>query len=553
MQKNRLVYISLIFLILALIILIRLLDLQVIHYRFYKERAEGQRRRIIPLAADRGEIRDRNGRVLATSLDTFSLYVNPRTFTHQEELAKVLGEQVGPFNPQKLFAWVKRKIDRNKAQAASRIPGVNVLTEKKRVYPKGRLASQVLGFTGMDNEGLSGIELSYDKYLKGQEGRIITESDPRGYELLMVKEKDVLEAAPGMDLTLTIDETIQYLAERELAKTVEKYRALSGTLLIMDIQTGEILALAGKPDFDPNEYAKFNPQRWRSAAADVYEPGSTFKVITAAAALEKGAINLDTKLTAVNELTLGGKVIKNSHQIKWERPYMSVSYMLEQSINTGAIQVALKLGPQKFYEMIKRFGFGESTAVGLPGESRGLLKPPERWYKPDIGMMSFGQSIGVTPVQLISAIASLANGGKRVRPVLVKKIESLDGSFVKTYSGEELNRSVSEKTAKAMMQLMENVVLFGTGRRAQMANYRSAGKTGTAQKVFPGGFGYMKGHYIASFVGVAPLDDPRLAALIIVDDPQGSIWGESVAGPVFKEVVEGALRYLNVPPDLRYN
>jgi stage V sporulation protein D (sporulation-specific penicillin-binding protein) len=527
-----------------------LIILQIFEHEKLKGMAERQRTRIITLAADRGEILDRNGRILAISLDTYSIYVNPREFKDVSALSNILGEKIGPFDGKKLFAWVVRKIEKGLAQKVedSKIPGVYMLPEKKRVYPKGRLASQVIGFCGMDNEGLSGLELSCDKYLKGVEGRIVTESDPMGYELLSVNEKDIADASPGMNLTLTIDESIQYLAESKLEAVLKKFQAISGNIIVMDVKSGDILALAGKPDFDPNEYAKFDPKRWRTSAVDVYEPGSTFKVITTAAGLDEGIINLDTKLKALDSITVGGKVIKNSHQINWNGSTISISRMLEQSVNTGAVQIGLKLGPERFYKKIKDFGFGDRLSINLPGESSGILKHFSNWYKPDIGMMTFGQSIAVTPIQLLSAIGSIANGGKRIRPVLVRKIESIDGSFVKTFQGEELNRTVSNSTAIEVTKLLENVVLFGSGKRAKMNDYRVGGKTGTAQKA-AGGI-YLKGRYIASFIGFAPLTDPQLIVLVIINEPKGSIWGESVAGPVFKEVVEGALRYLNVPPDM---
>ena len=542
----------LLFLALALAILIRLIDLQIIHHRFYLEKAESQRKRIITLAADRGEILDRNGRILATSLDTSSVYVNPRKFNDNAELSKLLGGKVGPFDKKKLFAWVKRKVSKELAKKIEdrKLSGVYLLSEKKRVYPKGRLASQVIGFCGMDNEGLSGVELSLDKYLKGIEGSIVTESDPMGYELLSVKGKDVEEASPGMAVTLTIDETIQYIAERELESAIKKFSAVSGNVIVMDVKSGEILALAGKPDFDPNEYSKYNPRSWRTAAVDVYEPGSTFKVITTAAGLDEKVITPDSKLKALDSITLGGKVIKNSHQIDWGGSTISISRMLEQSINTGAAQIGIMLGVDRFYNKIREFGFGEKLSINLPGESAGLLKQPKDWYKPDIGMITFGQSIAVTPIQLISAIGSIANKGERIKPVLIKKIESLDGSFVKSYQGEEINRPISNQTALEVTKMLKNVVLYGSGKRAKMADYQVGGKTGTAQKAAPGGRGYMAGRFIASFIGYAPLADPRLVALVIINEPKGSIWGESVAGPVFKEVVEGSLRYLNVTPDV---
>jgi stage V sporulation protein D (sporulation-specific penicillin-binding protein) len=318
----------------------------------------------------------------------------------------------------------------------------------------------------------------------------------------------------------------------------------------MEVESGEILALAGKPDFDPNEYQKSDHHFWKSRALDVYEPGSTFKVITVCAGLQEGAVKLDEKLKALNSLEIGGKVIENSHEIDWPGSTISLSFMLEKSINTGAAQVSLKLGPKKFYQMIRGFGFGETTGVGLFSESRGLVRLPEDWSKPDIAMMSFGQSLAVTPLQLIASYAAIARGGVRIKPILVKKIESPDASYVRAEAPQELNRVLSSQVAEQAKKLLENVVLYGSGKRTQMKHFRVGGKTGTAQKALPWGRGYMKNHFIASFCGFAPLSRPQIAILVIVDDPQGVIWGETVAGPTFKVVMEETLRYLNVKPDV---
>lgn len=552
MSKGRLQALVYLLAILALILLARLIELQLFHHDFYKQKAEDQRRRIINLAAERGDIYDRRGHVLATTLDTFSVAVNPRIFSSPEALSKLLNQPVGALSKKRAFSWVKRKITVELAAKvrAEKIRGVFLLPDKKRVYPKGRLASQILGFTGLDNEGLSGVELAWDRYLKGREGRLVTESDPLGYELPQMPEREEERAHPGMNVTLTIDETVQYLAERELAKILKQFKASAGNIIVMDVESGEILALAGLPDFDPNEYQRSNFHLWKSRALDVYEPGSTFKVITACAGLQEGVIQPDEKLKALNTLEIGGKVIENSHSIDWPGSRISLSFMLERSVNTGAAQVSLKLGPERFYKQIREFGFGDTTGIGLFGESRGIVKPPEEWYKPDIAMMSFGQSIAVTPLQLLAAYTTIARGGVRVKPTLVKKIESPDGTFVRSSAPEELNRVLSPRTSEQAKQLMENVVLFGSGRRAQMKHFRVGGKTGTAQKALPGGRGYMKNRFIASFCGFAPLNEPKLAALVLVDDPQGVIWGETVAGPAFKTVMEETLRYLNVKPDM---
>jgi len=320
--------------------------------------------------------------------------------------------------------------------------------------------------------------------------------------------------------------------------------------IIMDAKTGEILALASKPDFDPNDYKKAGRSLWHPRFLDPYEPGSTFKLITVASGLEEKVITPDSRLQALNSITVGGKKIENSHQINWKGSDATVSFVLEQSINTGVAQIGLKLGPQKFYERIKAFDFGKRTNFGLYGESKGIVRHWQDWYKPDVAMIAFGQSIAVTPLQLLAAISAFANQGRMVKPYLVKKIESIDGQYVKVFSSDSHPQAVSGKVAEQMKQLMQNVVIHGSGRKAQMADFKVGGKTGTAQKAVVGGRGYMQGHYIASFIGFAPLDNPRVIGLIIVDDPKGCIWGETVCGPIFKSTVEYTLRYLNAKPDM---
>lgn len=553
MSKRRLDILKICISLVFVIIIFRLVDIQIINYSFYKKKAESQHRRIIPLAAPRGDIYDRNGRLLATSIDTVSIYINPKEFRDYDILSKLLGKKVEKESEKRLFAWVKRKVGLQLAKKIQdlKIKGVYFIPEKKRIYPKGRLASQIVGFVGLDNEGLSGIELGMDEYLKGNEASIVAESDPAGYELLTKRENKEKKYQTGMDVSLTIDESIQYIAERELAKTVKQFSGNYGLIIVLDVKSGELLALAQSPDFDPNNYSKSDPKTWKSKAIDVYEPGSTFKTITMAAGLDTKTINLDSKLKALSQLEIGGKIIKNSHNINFKGlSTVSVSYMLEQSINTAVAQIGMMMGKDLFYKKIRDFGFGDLIDVGLYGESRGIVKPTSTWYAPDIAMMTFGQSIAITPLQLCAAYTSFANGGMLIRPQLIKKIESEDRSFIKTSRLEELHRAISKKAADDTLMILRNVVIHGSGRKAGMANYSVGGKTGTAQKAAPGGRGYMQGHYIASFIGIAPLKDPRIVALVLVDDPKGVIWGETVAGPTFKTVVENTLRYLNVKPDL---
>jgi stage V sporulation protein D (sporulation-specific penicillin-binding protein) len=524
-HKSRIYILLYIFIFLFILLVFRLFLLQILQHKFFEKKSQEQRTRVIDLAAQRGEIYDRNGNILVTSIDTYSVY------KHKQ-------------------GWLARKLTYEKAQGLKDkdSQNISVLKEKKRVYPKNRLAAQIIGFVGIDNQGLSGIELSYNDYLKGKEGRLITEGDPTGKELYGALRE--LEAGEdGMSLTLTIDENIQYVCEREIEKQIKKSKAVSGMCIVMDIKTGEILGLASKPDFNPNAYSKAGKKLWHPRVLDPYEPGSTFKVVTTAAGLAEEVISLNTTLKALDTIKVGGRVIGNSHDVKWSGKKITLSRMLEESINTGAVQVGLKLGPEKFYNRIRSFGFGRRTGVGLWGESNGIVRHWKSWYKPDIAMITFGQSIAVTPLQLLSVVAAFANDGVRLKPILVKKIESLDGHFVKVFKQEDEKRILSSKVAGEIKELMQNVVVEGTGKAAKIEGFGVCGKTGTAQKAIPGGRGYMKGHYIASFIGFAPYKDPQIAALVIVDDPKGSYWGATVCGPVFRNVMAYTLRYLNITPD----
>ena len=525
-NKHRIIVLLTILVILFMAVILRLFDLQILHHQFYLERSHEQRTRIIKLASQRGDIFDCRGNVLATSVDSYSVLLYRR-------------------------GWLARKLSLAGAQKLQKKnpKKSGLLKEKKRIYPKGRLAAQVMGFVGVDNQGLSGIELAYDEYLRGKEGKVVTEGDPEGKELYGALRE--LEAGKdGMNLTLTIDENIQYVAEREIEKQIKKSGAASGMCIVMDAQTGGILALASKPDFDPNFYQRSGRKLWHPRFLDPFEPGSTFKLFTVAAALEEGAITLNTKLKAMDQIVIGGKTVENSHPIEWPGKWISISKMLEKSVNTGAVQVGSKLGPEKFYKRIREFGFGKRTGFGLWGESRGIVRFWKNWYKPDVGMISFGQSIAVTPLQILSAVSAFANQGIMLRPFLVKRIESSQGKFVKFFSQKKRGRAVSKKVASQMKQLMRNIVVRGTGKPADIKGFGVCGKTGTAQKAIPKGRGYLKDRYVSSFVGFAPYHHPRIIALVIIDDPKGTYWGGALCGPVFKKVVEYSLRYLNVKPDM---
>lgn len=560
MMRKNLRYLLLFFLASFLAVFLRLFYLQVIRHDFYMTKSLEQRQRIISLSADRGDIYDSTGSVLATSVDTYSVFAYPRKMTAKAEaitaLSKILGIKRAAVADKILnskgFVWIQRKIPKETWAKIKekKLQGIDAFVEKKRVYAKGRLASQVLGFVGIDDIGLSGIELGFDRYLKGVEGVLVTELDPSGRELLAAHPREIRPPAEGQTVTLTLDEVVQYFAERALSPAVRSHGARSGTVVVMDVKSGEILAMASKPDFNPNEYSTFPPSTWNAKAVlDVYEPGSTFKLITAAAALEDGVMTTADRLFCPDHIVVGGKVIRNSHKLRENEKHCRLSEILQFSINTGVVQVAMKIGDKKFFEYIKAFGFGARTRVGVPGETPGILRNVSEWSKPDIATISFGQGIAVTPLQMLSAVATIANGGVRMRPILVKKIESVDGSFVKIFPPQEMGRVISEKTASEMRDLMVDVVEKGTGKPAGIKYFKVGGKTGTAQKTRPGGPGYWPGHFVSSFVGIAPATKPRIAVIVVIDEPKGEPWGERVAAPVFASVAEDTLRYLNVAPD----
>lgn len=526
MEKKRRLQILLALIIMIFIVVVaRLAYIQLVRGKFFEERSLDQRTRLIKLAAKRGDIFDRNGNLLATSIDTYSLYQHHK-------------------------GWIARKLSQAEAEAkkSQALGKVSLLKEKMRVYPKGQLAAQVLGFVGVDNQGLSGIELALDEFLKGKEGQVVTEGDPKGRELYGAL-RELEPGADGMDVTLTIDENIQYVAEKALARQIRASRATSGIIIVMEAKTGEILALAGLPGYDPNEYLRFNKRNWRSKALDPYEPGSTFKLITVAAALQEGVLQPETKLQARDKITVGGKTITNALPIDWQGRWISISKMLEKSINTGSVQVGLKLGPEKFYKHIKKFGFGQRTGFGLWGESKGIIRHWQRWNKPDIAMITFGQTIAVTPLQLLAAVSAFADEGMMVKPYLIKKVESPDGKIVKGHRPER-RRVLSQPVADQVKSFMRSIVSKGSGIPAQIVGFEVCGKTGTAQKARLGGRGYYKDKYIASFVGFAPYKRPKVIAIVLIDDPKGTIWGGKVCGPVFGEVVGYSLRYLNAHPDV---
>lgn len=541
-----------------LLLIARLVWLQLVSGDELERSAWENRLREIRLEARRGDICDRNGKVLVTSVSCDSVgampvqVVNPRETAAQ--LARVLGmdeEKIYQrLTKRASFVWIKRKVDFKTAQQVRslRLKGIELIEESRRQYNSGALAAHVLGFVGVDNQGLTGVELAYEKKLLGKPGRIVIEQDATGRDIPAALHH-LYPSVPGHTLVLTIDETIQYFVERELDKIVDTYRPANAVIIVMDPKTGEILAMGNRPSFEPANWDDFPQEVWgrNPAIWQLYEPGSTFKIVTAAAGLAEGVVGENSRFYCPGFVKVADRRIRC-----WKAGgHGSESFLevVQNSCNPGFIETGLRVGRDNFYKYVQAFGFGEPTGIDLPGEARGILIPREKATNLNVATMSIGQSVAVTPIQLVTAAAAIANGGELVRPHVVRMIKSPDGKVVQEIKPERVRRVISAETARELVKLLENVILKGTGVNAYLEGYRTAGKTGTAQVVGPNG-GYVPGKYVSSFVGFAPADDPRLVTLVVVWEPQGGVYfGSQVAAPVFKAVMQDALRYLGVPQE----
>lgn len=416
--------------------------------------------------------------------------------------------------------------------------------EGRRFYPKGPLLSHVLGFAGMDGEGLEGVERRYESHLHGEKRVTVLQRDALG-RTVFPKGLAEQNPAPGHSLVLTIDEVIQYITEKELEEAVNRTHAKSGTMIVLDPQTGALLALAISPRFDPNAVSALGPDRWRNRAlTDAYEPGSTMKAIIAAAALEEGVMRPDTMVFGENgRWPIANTVIHDHEKLGW----VSFAQVIQKSSNIGAAKTGMGLGDQRLFRHLQAFGFGQRTEIDLPGEAAGLLKSPRDWGRRSVASISMGQEIGVTPIQMVSAIAAIANGGVLMKPYVVSEIRDAQGRVLKQILPQVKRRVISPDTARTVTAILEGVVTDGTGGKAAIAGFRVAGKTGTAQKIDPQTGTYSTSQFVGSFVGYAPADAPRLAMIVVIDEPQGEAWGGTVAAPVFNRVGVQVLNYLGIP------
>jgi cell division protein FtsI (penicillin-binding protein 3) len=506
-----------------------------------------QHRETIEVPAGRGTIYDRTGEPLAIGEQATTVYADPRNIADAQRAAVITGKALGldanTLYPtlkdrSKGFVYVARKADPAKAEALSKkgIPGLGFYPEELRAYPQGSVASHVLGFAGTDNHGLDGLERSLDKTLSGRPGFETIVKDPFGRAIDVVTSR---AERPGRNVTLTIDHQIQASAEQILARAVRRFGARGAAAIVMDPRTGAILAMANSPTFDANEFSTASPDARRNrAVTDAYEPGSTFKIVTIAGALEDNVVSPTSTFTLAPTIQVADRVIHEAHIRGTE--VMSVKEILSQSSNVGTITVAEMLGPHELAAWVDRFGFGKPTGIDYPGESSGLVLPLEDWSGSTIGTVPIGQGIAVTPLQMVSAYATIGNGGVRVTPHLVEKVGS------KRVSSGKGARVVSRHTADRMMSMFRSVVVEGTGTEAAIPGYTVAGKTGTAQKAENGR--YVR-KYVASFVGLVPAKKPRFAILVMVDEPRGNIYGGVVAAPAFRDIARFALQYLEVQPD----
>ena len=545
---------SLVFLILIAglaVFVVKLVLIQTFRSDYLSNLAARQHRHLIELEPVRGTIYDRKMRPIAFNVSVYSLFASPRMMaeadkqTVLEYLPGILGLSpdaiAASLDKDKYFVWIKRKLPQETAEKIQKLKlkGLGFRKESKRFYPGAALAAHVLGFADIDNNGLEGLELYYNKELKGKPGWMRVMRDARQTELLL--DNNFVPARDGLNLVLTIDETIQYIAERALAEAYHKYNAKAATIVVMDVKTGAILALANQPTYDLEHYADSGAEsRTNRAVSYVYEPGSVFKVVTAAAALQEGKFTESDKIFCENgKYKIANNILTDHH------PYGTLSFteVFSVSSNIGVAKIAQKIGGATVYQYARKFRFGMLTGINLKGEVKGWLKAPSRWSKTTIGAIPIGYEVTVTPLQLLGMMATVANNGTYVQPFVVRYIQDKQGHFVKSFEGKVLDEHViEEKTARRVKEILVDVVEHGTAMKAKIEGMRVAGKTGTARKVIGGA--YSEGKYYSTFAGFAPADDPRLAAIVIMDEPHPAYFGGTVCAPVFKEVIENALKYL---------
>ncbi len=549
--KARQLAVFLLFIGVLLYLLIHLFSIQAIDYDFFSDIAKDQHTVSIELEPKRGSIFDRQMRILAVNLNVDSVFANPREVFRKEHASKVLasilkldeGVILDRLKRDKGFVWIKRKISRHESEAIKKlkIKGIELIKESKRFYPNSSLGCHFLGVADIDNNGLEGLELYYNKYLKGSIGWRTSIQDAKRRKIVSFLDEHV-PPQNGYNLILTIDEVIQHIAERELKACFKKYKAKDASIIVMDPRNGAILAMANLPNYDLNDFKDALRDSMRNRAiCDFFEPGSVFKVVAASAALEEGVIDFPDKVYCEDGAYRVGRRVLHDH-----RPHGVLTFreVIEKSSNIGTVKVASRFGASKMYKYIKGFGFCDATAIDLPGEVAGMNRDVSRWTKGSMLAIPMGQEVTTTALQLACAISSIINGGRLFKPRIVKEIIDERGETIKSFSPKIIRRVISPESSSKMRELLTGVVDNGTGRRARIEGYKVGGKTGTAQKVEDAGF-YSHSKFRASFIGFAPAEDPILAVVVCIDEPRPIYYGGVVAAPVFKKVIEDSLKYLN--------
>jgi cell division protein FtsI (penicillin-binding protein 3) len=541
----------LVFSIFLLFCIGRLFFIQFFRSNYLTSIAKKQHNQLVELEPRRGAIYDCNLKAQAFNLSMDSLYATPNTIKDRdkesiiEKLLPILGTNRAYLKDRlyrkKSFIWLARKLTPNKAEAikALKLKGLGFMKETKRIYPNSYLASHVIGFSGMDNMGLEGIERDFDKYLKGTAGWAIFLRDAR-QKKLDIWEKMVLPV-DGLDLVLTIDEVIQYIAERELDKAFKSFNAKGASIIVMDPHTGRILAMASRPSYDLNDHSSVNKDSMRNRSiCDLFEPGSVFKIVTASAALEEKKVTEEDKFFCENgAYRVGGRILHDhtSHGV------LTFRQVIEESSNIGTVKVAQLLGADTVYRYLKAFGFGSKLGIDLSGEISGMIKPPRAWSKTSISAIPIGQEVGVTALQLVSAISVIANGGQLMKPYIIDSVRDKGGRVIKQNKPVLIRKVISVDTAMRIKKILTGAVEEGTGKLAKVSGFSAAGKTGTAQKLDPNG-AYSHTKFVASFIGFSPAEDPLLAIVVTVDEPHPYYFGGVVAAPVFQKVAGDVIRYI---------
>lgn len=552
--KLRVLLVGFVFVVLFMVICAKAVHLQVYRSPWLARKASSQYAQSLQSSGKRGTVYDRNLREMAVTIDVTSIAARPSKIKHPQAASKALAKILKSDRRQILkklkskdpFVWLKRQASPKEAVAVKSLDldGIEFVPERNRFYPNKMLASQAIGFTGLDGYGLEGIEFAYDRYLRGSAGNQRVFKDALGQ--VFDAEQEAASHTDGQNIILTIDLAVQYIAEAALQEAAQKYSARSAMAIVMEPHTGAILAMAQVPFFNPNAYTDFSKERWRNRAiTDPFEPGSTMKIFSAAAAIESGHIKAHDIFFCENgAYKIGQNVV---HDVK-KHGWLSLQQIIKYSSNIGAVKISEKLGAKQLYETFRKFGFGSKTEIDSPGETAGSLAPYRDWTSVDTGAIAFGYGISMSAIQLITAASAIANDGILMKPFIVQAITDPNGEPLKKFQPQVVRRAISEKTARTVKAIMKTVTTEGgTGVNAALDGYTVGGKTGTARKLDEDGT-YSNTRHIASFVGFTPVDHPALAILVIIDEPKGQHYGGTVAAPVFQRIAREVLNYLNIPP-----